>query len=90
MTQEVAGQVRKHHEAHTAVSRRETFKLSHVVQDRLAKGVSSQGFGPQASQAQAWTTLESLPEEVSTMPHDVPTLYEVPKCPKCIWHVSVQ
>lgn len=55
--------MRKHHDGHKGVSRRESFKLSHVIQDRLAKGGSSQGFGPHASQANSLTTLEALPEE---------------------------
>ena len=64
LAQEVAGQVRKHQDVHKGVSRRESFKLSHVIQDRLAKGGSSQGFGPHASQANSQAnSLEALPEE---------------------------
>ncbi len=61
--QEVAGQVRRHHDGPKGVSRRESFKLSHVIENRLAKGGSGQGFGPHATQANTLTPLEALPEE---------------------------
>ena len=61
--QEVAGQVRKHRDGPKGVSRRDSFKLSHVIENRLAKGGSGQGFGPHAPQANTLTSLEVLPEE---------------------------
>ena len=61
--QEVAGQVRKHHDGPKGMSRRESFKLSHVIENRLAKGGSGQGFGPHATQANTLPSLEALPEE---------------------------
>ncbi|DBA77663.1 TPA: hypothetical protein ACH3X1_009459 [Trebouxia sp. C0004] len=63
LLQEVAGQVRKHHDGSKGVSRRESFKLSHVIENRLAQGGSGQGFGPHATQANTLTSLEALPEE---------------------------
>lgn len=55
--------MRKHHDGPKGVSRRESFKLSHVIENRLAKGGSGQGFGPHATQANTLTPLEALPEE---------------------------
>jgi len=71
--QEVAGQVRKHHDGPKGVSRRESFKLSHVIENRLAKGGSGQGFGPHATLANTLTLLEALPEEPAPQQvcHDV-------------------
>ena len=61
--QEVAGQVRKHHDGPKGVSRRESFRLSHVIENRLANGGSGQGYGPHATHADALTSLEAFPEE---------------------------
>ncbi|KAA6419574.1 MAG: hypothetical protein FRX49_10499 [Trebouxia sp. A1-2] len=63
IAQEVAGQVRKHHDGPKGVSRRQSFKLSHVIENRLARGGSGQGFGPHATQANTLTPLEALSEE---------------------------
>ncbi|KAL0037225.1 hypothetical protein WJX79_007052 [Trebouxia sp. C0005] len=63
LLQEVAGQVRKHHDGPKGVSRRQSFKLSHVIENRLARGGSGQGFGPHATQANTLTPLEALSEE---------------------------
>lgn len=55
--------MRRHQEADRAVTRSDSFKLAHVIDQRLAKGGSCQGFGPEAKQALKPTALQSMPDE---------------------------
>ena len=60
--QEVAGQARRHQEADRAISRRDSFRLAHVIEQRLSKGGSGQGYGPGAKQALTLTGPDSVSE----------------------------
>lgn len=64
LVQEVAGQVRKHGPPHRALSRRESFKLTHVVHSRLAQTFSGQGNCPDGAGAEGHSPLDAVPEEV--------------------------
>ena len=60
----MAGRVRSQHQGGGKVTRRESFKVSHMVQQILATGASSQGFGPHATQVMATESLDTLEEEL--------------------------
>lgn len=59
----MAGRVRNQHQGHAALSRRESFKVSQVVHQRLARGPSGQGFGSHATQAMAADDLHRFEED---------------------------
>lgn len=66
----MAGRVRSQHQGVGKVTRRESFTVSHMVQQRLATGASSQGFGPHATQVMVIESLDTLEEELDNMQVD--------------------
>lgn len=64
--QDMAGRVRSQHEGHGKVTRRESFKVSHMVHQRLSAAASSQGFGPHITQLMGTQSLDTFDEELDT------------------------
>lgn len=60
----MAARVRHERQGTGKVTRRESFKVSHMLNHRLATGASSQGFGPHTSQVMATKGLDALEEEL--------------------------